>query len=131
MTSSRLYWPMVALLIVAIATVYSRSNQQEVWPKQPLERFPMTFAGWHGVSVPLEPKVVRALGVNDYLSRVYQGNDSESVDLYIAYYATQSTGTTIHSPKNCLPSGGWQPISAGLVAVALPDGSSRLVNAYL
>jgi EpsI family protein len=122
---------MIALLMVAIVAVHMPSNQLEVFPRQPLEHFPIAFAGWQGFNVPLEPRIVRALGVDDYLSRIYQGNDPESVDLYIAYYARQRIGITIHSPKNCLPGAGWQPISASFVSVTLPDGSSRLVNAYL
>jgi EpsI family protein len=131
MTSSPHYWPMIALLVVAIVAVYAPSSQIEVFPKQPLERFPIAFAGWKGFDVPLEPRIVRALGADDYLSRIYLGNDPESVDLYIAYYARQRIGITIHSPKNCLPGGGWQPISASLISVSMPDGSRRLVNAYL
>jgi len=131
MTSSRFYWPMIALLMVAVVAVHMPSNQLEIFPSPPLERFPIAFSGWQGFNVPLEPRVVRALGADDYLSRIYQGNDPESVDLYIAYYAKQRIGITIHSPKNCLPGGGWQPISASLISVTLPDGSSRPVNAYL
>jgi len=131
MNSSRFYWPMIALLLAAIRAVHSRSHQQEVLPRQPLASFPMVFAGWHGVNVPLEQRIVRALGVDDYLSRTYQGSDPESVHLYIAYYAKQGAATTIHSPKNCLPGAGWQPISASVLSVTMPDGTSRVANVYL
>ncbi len=32
------------------------------------------------------------------------------VGLYVGYYASQRQGDTIHSPQNCLPGAGWQPV---------------------
>jgi EpsI family protein len=37
--------------------------------------------------------------------------------LYIGYYASQRQGDTMHSPQNCLPGAGWQPIDSGIVRV--------------
>ncbi len=33
--------------------------------------------------------------------------DSQSVNLYTAWYQEQRKGASIHSPKSCLPGGGW------------------------
>jgi EpsI family protein len=30
------------------------------------------------------------------------------VNLYIAYYNSQRKGEAVHSPRSCLPGGGWQ-----------------------
>ena len=38
--------------------------------------------------------------------------DGRSLWLYIGYWATQRKGAQIHSPRNCLPGGGWEPIEA-------------------
>jgi EpsI family protein len=53
------------------------------------------------------------------------------VDLYLAYFPTQRTGDTIHSPRNCLPGGGWVPIESGQIRIALPSQSSISVNRYI
>ena len=29
------------------------------------------------------------------------------MNLYVAYYASQRTGEAVHSPRSCLPGGGW------------------------
>jgi EpsI family protein len=52
---------------------------------------------------------------------------SASVNLFIAYYKSQTEGSGMHSPEVCLPTGGWEvsswtPIEIGLRA----DGGARL-----
>jgi EpsI family protein len=90
----------------------------------------LQFENWQGADVPIEPRVVQALGVSDYLSRVYQAPNLYPVFLYVAYYRSQRTGVSIHSPKNCLPGAGWEPVSAGHTALAAPGGKQVLVNQY-
>jgi EpsI family protein len=52
------------------------------------------------------------------------------VGLYIAYYASQRQGDTIHSPQNCLPGAGWQPVDGGTTSI--DAGGRRLtVNRYV
>ena len=56
----------------------------------------------------LEPQVEHALGLEDYLLADYSSPGSASINLYIAYYASQRTGVSPHSPIVCMPGGGWQ-----------------------
>jgi EpsI family protein len=35
------------------------------------------------------------------------------IGLFIAYFPSQRTGDTIHSPKNCLPGAGWTFLQSG------------------
>jgi EpsI family protein len=35
------------------------------------------------------------------------------VNLYVAYYASQRTGQSAHSPRSCLPGGGWRILDFG------------------
>jgi EpsI family protein len=34
-----------------------------------------------------------------------------ALDLFVGFWASQQQGDTIHSPMNCLPGAGWQPLS--------------------
>jgi len=43
-----------------------------------------------------------------------------SLWLYIGYWASQRKGAQIHSPRNCLPGGGWEPVEASFLTIALP-----------
>jgi EpsI family protein len=55
------------------------------------------------------------------------------VGLYMGFYGSQRQGDTIHSPLNCLPGAGWQPVSEGRLQIANADGQGRdiTVNRYV
>jgi EpsI family protein len=36
------------------------------------------------------------------------GRAGQTVSLYVAYYNSQRKGEAVHSPRSCLPGGGWQ-----------------------
>jgi EpsI family protein len=54
------------------------------------------------------------------------------VDLYVAWYASQRSGASIHSPRTCLPGGGWMIDELSLVDIqgAGPD-DALIVNRAL
>jgi EpsI family protein len=52
--------------------------------------------------------------------------------LFIAYFETQRTGKTPHSPKNCLPGSGWIPSRSGTVSIPIPGLAHLIdVNQYI
>jgi len=71
------------------------------------------------------------VGVSDYANRVYSQPGATPIQLYIGFYATQRSGDTIHSPKNCLPGAGWDPIRSGYAMVSITDGRKIVVNEYV
>jgi EpsI family protein len=75
------------------------------------------------------------LGADEYLSRVYHTDRRNYVGLYIGYYESQRQGDTIHSPLNCLPGAGWQPVSKSYVPISVVDSDNRpstiTVNRYV
>jgi EpsI family protein len=98
------------------------------------DEFPMTLGAWQAINdPPLEDEILEVLGVDDYLSRVYYRPDGAAVGLYMGFYGSQRQGDTIHSPLNCLPGAGWQPLSDGRLRIADVDGHGRdiEVNRYV
>jgi EpsI family protein len=96
--------------------------------------FPMTLQSWRAVvDPPLEQDILKVLGVDDYASRVYYKPDGAAVGLYMGYYNSQRQGDTIHSPMNCLPGAGWEPVDEGRLTIANVDGTGRdvTVNRYV
>jgi EpsI family protein len=69
--------------------------------------------------------------VSDYANRLYFSQKEGLAQLYVGYYATQRTGDTIHSPKNCLPGAGWDPIQSGYETISLSGGRQIVVNEYV
>jgi EpsI family protein len=54
------------------------------------------------------------------------------VYLFIAYFKTQRYGQSPHSPKNCLPGSGWEPIEDSKMPLAVPGESSPItINKYV
>ena len=41
-------------------------------------------------------------------------------NLFVAFFKSQRTGQTPHSPKNCLPGSGWVPSQADIVKIQVP-----------
>jgi EpsI family protein len=122
---------MIVVLTLAAAALHHLSRGETVPLSKPLSAFPLQLQHWQGVDLPLEPRIVQALGVSDYLDRAYQSPDNSPVFLYVGYYKSQRTGASIHSPKNCLPGAGWEPVTAGHVALLLPNGKRAIVNQYV
>ena len=116
MTAARRTMPRLLLLTAAfVATaivVHNRKSDRQVIPSEPLRAFPLHIGPWAGRQAEtLDERVVRVLGADDYLSRVYTAGTNAPVDLFIGFYGSQRTGAVIHSPLNCLPGAGWQPVS--------------------
>jgi EpsI family protein len=98
--------------------------------RTPLSALPCAVDRWNcDGDTPLDRRALAVLGVDDYLNRTYQG-EGQSVGLYIAYYGSQRQGESIHSPQNCLPGSGWQPVSSMRTTIDAA-GTSLPINRYV
>jgi exosortase D (VPLPA-CTERM-specific) len=70
--------------------------------------YPMQLGPWRGQHEALESNYLDALKLDDYLLADYTASGSAAVNVYIAYYDSQRKGEAVHSPRACLPGGGWQ-----------------------
>ncbi len=134
MRSSLPRFLLASLLLVATALLLRARTSHEVFaPRTSLQSFPQQVGDWSGTDVPIEKEVLQMLGPGDFLLRVYSSNakDRPYIDLYIAYFPSQRTGDTIHSPKNCLPGAGWAPVESKRMTLSLPGHAPFPVNRYL
>ncbi|WP_372521483.1 VPLPA-CTERM-specific exosortase XrtD [Sulfuricaulis sp.] len=106
----RAYWAAaVVVAIVAITFFILPAKRDDVKiTRKEFSDFPMTLSDWNGKAQPLDRILVDALNLGDYLLANYVNNRQQAVNLYVAYYASQSKGASIHSPRACLPGGGWE-----------------------
>ncbi|HSU59403.1 MAG TPA: EpsI family protein [Bryobacteraceae bacterium] len=97
---------------------------------KPLQTIDRRIDGWVGrEDPPLSGSVLESLRPTSYVSRTYQ-KETKSLGLFVAYYALTRPGESMHSPKNCLPGGGWEILESGFTDVQL--GSKHVaVNKYL
>jgi EpsI family protein len=113
----------VAILLLSWAARFEIGKPAPAPTPASLSAFPKQLDGWTGRDLPLATDVLQQTGVDDHLLRVYEsGGQFES--LWVGYYRSQRQGAAIHSPMNCLPGNGWQPVATERLAVSL-DGISK------
>ena len=90
-----------------------------VEPDQPshLTQMPLEIDGWKGVVFPVGEATAAVLQATEILLRGYTDSSGNYVGLYIAYFHDQKYGSQIHSPRHCLPGGGWVLTGSGACPV--------------
>jgi len=131
MTLSMRLWITAGLLLGSSALLHAVSHGEQIIPREPLSELPYSVGVWKGADLPLSPAIVTALNVTDHANRAYLDPSGVPVQLYIGYYASQRTGDTIHSPKNCLPGSGWEPMRSGAIPIEVQGGRQIAVNEYV
>ena len=123
----------LSLLAGALLILQFRSAGEAVPVRKPLETFPATVGAWQGkTGVMLDLGILHALKPTDYVMRRYEDPAGRSLWIFIGYWESQRKGVEPHSPKNCLPSGGWELLDGALVTVPLPAPATAItVNRYL
>ena len=110
------------------------SAAPRVPPRQPLANFPTQIGDYtmQGSSGKISDTVQGVLRADDYVLRQYLRPDQTVTDLFIAYYEVQKAGESMHSPKNCLPGSGWDPVLNDTVMLEKdPTGKPVYINRYL
>ena len=107
--SSLPLWVATALLILAGVLVNFLDERTENYPDhKALVNFPMNISAWNGKQEKLDNAVVEKLGMTDYLMANYVDEQHSRINFYIAYYQSQRKGVSPHSPRVCIPGGGWE-----------------------
>ncbi len=122
------------VLLAQAAVFYGFSGGEHIPVSKPLADFSLPSSAWLPVrEEPLDQETLDILKADDTLSRVYENRQNgQAVDLFVAYFSTQRTGKTPHSPKNCLPGNGWAANEAGTLLVNVPGEARPItINRYV
>ncbi len=126
------FWTVVVLLAGTVALLYARPNNDMVPAREPLAQLPATISGWTSRDFPIDQETLDVLGNGDFLSRGYwREGQPAPIDLFIGYFPSQRTGSTIHSPQNCLPGSGWTFDSSRYVDLMDANGKAHRVGEYV
>lgn len=99
----------VALLLVAPLAIAVSGREDWQPTRQRFATFPLKIDEWRGVEVGMGQKYIDTLKFDDYIiGNYYRDGDSQAVNFYVAYYASQRKGASAHSPKSCMPGDGWR-----------------------
>lgn len=114
-------------LLVAAAPLPGRLGGNEPVPlHHPLAALSYDLDGWRGQDQPITDRVLERLGTSDVLLRSYEDAAGNRVGLYVSYFARQQQGEQSHSPKNCLPGAGWQPLVDRRVPYPFDDAAGEM-----
>jgi EpsI family protein len=114
--------PLLLILLLQAVAFYALAFRAEtVPPAMPLATFPERLGSWQmAKEIPVEKEIEEVLKADDTLSRVYLDPSRGDSYLWIAYFKTQRYGQAPHSPKNCLPGSGWEPVPGASGTINIP-----------
>ncbi len=98
----------VLLILAAFAAPSVVPNDFPPPARQPLLDFPLQLGEWGGVHSAMERQYLDALQLDDYVLADYSAMEKVPVNLYVAYYQSPKKGLSSHSPRQCIPGGGWE-----------------------
>ena len=103
-----LYASATALIVVAAVSSSLPERAESIPPRTSFAQFPNVIGPWTGRREALEAIYVDALMLDDYHLADFTRGTEPPINFYIAWYDTQRAGRSAHSPRSCLPGGGWQ-----------------------
>lgn len=125
---------LTVVLLAQAALVYGFSRKEMIPPNRPLSQVPHQFGAWtlHQEGV-VEQEVQDVLKADELLTRSYANSEQQAAaHLFVAYFRSQRTGQTPHSPKNCLPGSGWVPSVSDVIHINIPGRPDAIeVNRYV
>jgi EpsI family protein len=119
----------VLLLGLTLAATRLMAYRAPGFLAQPLNTIGLRIAGFEGRNnPPLDDEVLAQLQPTSYIERTYTKTDI-TADLFVAFYAQQRAGESMHSPKHCLPGSGWEIWDYGSLEIPV-RGRPVKINKY-
>ena len=103
-----LFLSVLILLIALVGSLVLVNRDKPDLVRKDFDVFPIEISEWSGRKERLGNDVMEILKADDYIIADYRNDVNEVVNLYIAYYDSQEAGSAAHSPKSCIPGGGWR-----------------------
>jgi exosortase D (VPLPA-CTERM-specific) len=94
-------------LAAGIWALAARDTLASIPDRSDFMDFPLAFEQWRGHPQYLDEQTRTVLKADDYFLGNYSPAESQPVGLYMVYYGQQKDGSALHSPRVCLPGGGW------------------------
>ncbi len=95
------------LVAVMVLSLLMPPRVELIPQRHEFREFPLNVGAWQGKGARLEQIYVDTLKFDDYLLADFSDGNAP-VNLYAAYYGSQRQGQSAHSPRTCMPGGGWE-----------------------
>lgn len=121
-----------ALLVGGLGLLASAHDQDRPEPVKPLSTIMANVDGYTFEAQEVDTISQRVAGMDHYIARVYNRDTTPVWTLYVGYYKYQEQGHTIHSPRNCLPGAGWEPVESSTLKIpGVATNGTGLMNKYV
>jgi len=119
---SKEYWTALGLIVgFGVYAGIVRSTTPLAGKRPDLSRIPLVVGSWRGEEQPIGEAIDDILRADESLYVRYVHPSGELIWLFVGYFQNQKYGSQIHSPKNCLPGGGWKILSQKRLRLSSPD----------
>ncbi len=116
----------------AVVNIYFVGGRVQPVPLlTPLDSIPAVLQGLPSTPIEVSEEEQRVAGMSSFILRRHAPSDSAAMvfSVYVGYYEQQRQGSSIHSPRNCLPGAGWEPVGDRPVTIQTAIGAAT-VNRY-
>ncbi|MEO1574578.1 MAG: VPLPA-CTERM-specific exosortase XrtD [Pseudomonadota bacterium] len=97
------------VILAAIGSQYLQVRPSLSPERAQFVDMPLALGDWNGRTKRVEQQYLDVLKMHDWFSADYRsGDNAVPVELWVAYYDNQRKGASAHSPRSCLPGGGWR-----------------------
>ena len=121
---------LIAIIIATLGLSQTLSADSLIIPERKVfAGIPYEYEGWRTQVRPMDPTVAEVLGADDTIVVNLVSPDEQPYNLYIAYLEAQRDGRSWHSPRQCIPGGGWEITRHDILPYEDADGKTfnRLV----
>ncbi len=109
-TLPKSYLAVLLFLAVVVAASPLLPKRVEFEPhRKDFAEFPTQLGAWKlQKNERIEQIYLDQLKLSDYLMMDFSDGKGPPINFYVAYYASQAKGQSAHSPRTCIPGGGWK-----------------------
>ena len=103
----------ITYMLLGLAALFIHTHENiEIPVNEPLTNISTNLDEWTMVGqYHFDAQVLEVMKPTDYLYRSYKDQAGNRVTLYLGYHSGGPGSGPIHSPKQCLPGGGWFELS--------------------
>lgn len=109
----------VLVVVLAGSSLFLPERVEAIPARSGFAEFPSRMDAWSGRRTAMESVYLDALQLDDYIMADYHDGSGMPVNLYVAWYDSQRAGQSSHSPRTCIPGGGWS--IASLEQIEIPQ----------
>lgn len=103
------FFAALAVLVLGVSlSMFIDDREEDIPSRANFSDFPLVIGDWKGKRDVMEQIYIDTLKFDDYIMVDYSDDSGNKINFYAAYYGSQRKGESAHSPRSCIPGGGWQ-----------------------